>query len=270
MAIDLRRRGFAGAVYGCDANAVNAAAAKTIGLVDETMDVETLAARSDLIIIAIPVDAAIPVLKKVLDIFQEKGYRDKVVIDTCSTKALISDSVEGHPMRGRYVATHPMAGTEYSGPWAALANLFDGRAAIVADAEKSDPDAVALVEKLYDALYMRPTRMPSDGHDVHVAYVSHLSHVISFALALTVLDKEKSDSHIFDLASGGFSSTVRLAKSSAQMWTPIFLQNRENVLEGVDAYIEKVEEFRDAIRSADKEKLDSLIREANRIKRIIK
>ena len=113
-------------------------------------------------------------------------------------------------------------------------------------------------------------RMTSESHDVHVAYVSHLSHVISFALALTVLDKEKDDSHIFDLASGGFSSTARLAKSNAAMWTPIFLQNKDNVLEGVDTYIEKVKEFRDAISSGDAATLDALIREANRIKRIIK
>ena len=270
MAIDFRRRGFADEIYGSDANPVNANAAKTIGLVNETMDVETLVDRSDLIIISIPVDSAVLVLKQVLDIFQDKGYNGKTVIDTCSTKGIISASVEGHPCRGRYVATHPMAGTEYSGPWAAMANLFDGRAAIVADAQKSDKDAVDLVEKMYDTLHMRLSAMTSESHDVHVAYVSHLSHVISFALALTVLDKEKDDSHIFDLASGGFSSTARLAKSNAAMWTPIFLQNKENVLEGVDTYIEKVKEFRDAISSGDAATLDALIREANRIKRIIK
>ena len=135
MAIDLRRRGFAESLFGFDANPVNAKAALTIGLVDETLEVDALVDRSDLIIIAIPVDAAVPVLKDVLDIFESKGYSDKTVIDICSTKAVVSGSVEGHPCRGRYVATHPMAGTEYSGPWAALANLFDGRAAIIADPE---------------------------------------------------------------------------------------------------------------------------------------
>ena len=270
MAIDLRRRGFAEALYGFDANPVNSKAALTIGLVDETMDIGALVEKSGLIIIAIPVDAAVPVLKQVLDIFEARGFKDKTVIDICSTKAKVSESVEGHPCRGRYVATHPMAGTEYSGPWAALANLFDGRAAIVADPEKSDGDALEVVKDMYDVLYMRPTYMDSENHDVHVAYVSHLSHIISFALALTVLDKEKDDSHIFDLASGGFSSTVRLAKSSPEMWTPIFIQNRDNVLEGIDTYVEKVNEFRKAIADSDRDRIDALIREANRIRRIIK
>ena len=163
-----------------------------------------------------------------------------------------------------------MGGTEYSGPWAAMPGLFDGRACILCDVEESSPKAVRLVEKLYDALNMRVTYMRSDAHDMHVAYVSHISHITSFALALTVLDKEKDEKHIFDLASGGFSSTVRLAKSSADMWVPILALNHDNVLRVIDTYIDKMKEFRSAIDAYDEDKIRELIAEGNKIKRIIR
>ena len=163
-----------------------------------------------------------------------------------------------------------MAGTEYSGPWAAQPNLFDSRACIFANAEESDPAAVALAERLYDTLGMRPIYMAADQHDIHTAYVSHISHVTSFALALTVLEKERDEKHIFDLASGGFSSTVRLAKSSPEMWVPILMQNRDNVLHVIDTYLEKMQLFRQAIADYDEAGTDRLIRDANRIKKIIR
>jgi prephenate dehydrogenase len=163
-----------------------------------------------------------------------------------------------------------MAGTEYSGPWAAMPGLFDGRACIIANSEESDPKAVKTVEKLYETLNMRPIYMNASNHDVHTAYVSHISHVTSFALALTVLDKEKDERHIFDLASGGFSSTVRLAKSNADMWVPILAQNRDNVLQVIDTYIEKMKSFRDAIDDMDEGRIRGLIEDANKIKRIIR
>ena len=191
-------------------------------------------------------------------------------MDVCSTKSQIAERLKYHPCRKRYVATHPMAGTEHSGPWAALPGLFDGRACIIADQDESDPAAVRAVEELYKVLNMRIVYMTSDSHDVHTAFVSHLSHVTSFALALTVLDKERDEKHIFDLASGGFSSTVRLAKSNADMWVPIFMQNRDNLLRVVDAYVEKMQEFREAIDQYDEDKVRALIDEANRIKKIIR
>lgn len=270
MAIDLKRRGFAQTVLGVESEPVNAAAAEKIGLVDEVVTIEDCVRRSDIIVIAIPVGAAVGMLQSVLDMFRDNGWTDKTVIDTCSTKASIVRSVRYHPMRKRYVATHPMAGTEYSGPWAAVPNLFDGRACIFADSEESDRAALAGIEKLYDALNMRPTYMNAESHDVHTAYVSHISHITSFALALTVLDKEKDEKHIFDLASGGFSSTVRLAKSNADMWVPIFSQNRENVLKVLDTYIEKIGEFRQAIEDYDSDRTRELIEQANKIKKIIR
>ena len=163
-----------------------------------------------------------------------------------------------------------MAGTEYSGPWAAMPGLYDGHACIICDSEESAPKAVRKIEELYDTLNMRTIYMNSSNHDVHTAYVSHISHVTSFALALTVLDKEKDEKHIFDLASGGFSSTVRLAKSSPDMWTPILTQNRDNILRVMDTYIEKMNAFRDAVADSDEDRMRELITEANKIKRIIR
>jgi prephenate dehydrogenase len=163
-----------------------------------------------------------------------------------------------------------MAGTEYSGPWAAQPGLFDGRACIFANSEESSPKALKTIEQLYAVLNMRPIYMNADQHDVHTAYVSHISHVTSFALALTVLDKEKDEKHIFDLASGGFSSTVRLAKSNADMWVPILSQNHDNILHVMDTYIGKMQQFRDAIATYDEAKIRELIQEANRIKKILR
>lgn len=270
MAIDLRRKGFAQTLLGVDADPVNAAAAEKIGLVDRIVTLEECVDQSDVIILAVPVDAALKLLSMVLDRFEQTGAKDKLVMDVCSTKEHLSRSVKYHPKRKMYVASHPMSGTEYSGPWAALPGLFDGRAGIICDSEESDMKAVKMVEKIYDALNMRVLYMNSSSHDMHTAYVSHVSHVISFALAQTVLEKEKDEKHIFDLASGGFSSTVRLAKSGADMWTPILLQNSDNVLRVMDTYMDKLRAFRDAIADGDQKAVRGLIEEANRIKRIIR
>lgn len=282
MAIDLRRRGFASEILGVEAEPVNASAALNIGLADEIVDLEQCIDRSDIVVLSVPVGTAVKMLPMVLDRFAEtlpesdpadvsSGARcKKIVIDVCSTKASLVEAVRNHPARRRYVATHPMAGTEYSGPWAAQPGLFDGRACIICNGDDSDKDAVEAIEALYDCLNMRLTSMDASAHDVHTAYVSHISHITSFALALTVLDKEKDEKHIFDLASGGFSSTVRLAKSNADMWIPILSQNRDNVLKVMDTYIEKMNEFRDAISSGDEKRIRELIGEANRIKRILR
>ena len=252
---------------------VNASAAERIGLVDSVVDIAECVRQSDVIIVSVPVGAALMVVPQVLDIMAElypEGGCDKVLMDVCSTKESLAQAVKYHPMRKCYVASHPMSGTEYSGPWAALPGLFDGRASIICDFSESSPVAVRTVEEIYDVLNMRIVHMNSSSHDVHTAYVSHFSHVISFALALTVLEKEKDEKHIFDLASGGFSSTVRLAKSSPDMWVPILTQNRDNVLHVMDTYIEKMNAFREAIAEGDEDAIRGLIDEANRIRRIIR
>ena len=270
MAIDLKRKGFADEILGVESEPVNAAAAEKIGLVDRTVTVDECLAESDIVVLAVPVGAAVRMLPMVLDRFGELKDDAKTVIDVCSTKEQLARCVKYHPQRRQYVATHPMAGTEYSGPWAAMPGLFDGHACIICDSEESSPKAVRKVETLYETLNMRTIYMNSSNHDVHAAYVSHISHVTSFALALTVLDKEKDEKHIFDLASGGFSSTVRLAKSSPDMWTPILSQNRDNVLHVMDTYIEKMQAFRKAIEDGDENAVRRLIEDANRIRRIIR
>ena len=274
MAIDLKRRGFASRVLGVEADPVAAEAARTMGLADEIVSWEDCVDRSDIVVVAVPVGAAVKMIPAILDRFAschpEHTEESKIVIDVCSTKEQICTAVKYHPRRRQFVCTHPMAGTEYSGPWAAQPGLFDGRACIFADQEESAPAAVQTILALYDCLNMRPIFMSSSSHDVHTAYVSHISHVTSFALALTVLDKEKDEKHIFDLASGGFSSTVRLAKSNADMWIPILTQNRHNVLQVMDTYINKMQQFRDAVDNYDEQTLRQLIEEANRIKKIIR
>ncbi len=270
MAIDLKRKGFADQILGVEAEPVNASAAEKIGLVDRIVSLDECVRQSDLVVLAVPVGAAVRMLPELLDKIGESGDTDKVVMDVCSTKEHLARNVKYHPCRRQYVASHPMAGTEYSGPWAAMPGLFDGHACIVCDSKESSQKAVRLVESLYNVLNMRMIYMNSSNHDIHTAYVSHISHVTSFALALTVLDKEKDEKHIFDLASGGFSSTVRLAKSSPEMWTPILSQNRENVLHVIDTYVEKMLAFRKAIDEGDDEAVRELIEDANRIRRIIR
>ena len=270
LGLDLKRRGYADVVLGVEADAVSAAAALKMELVDEIVSFDNCIERSDIIVVAVPVGTAVRMVCDILDRFKEGGYRDKIVIDVCSTKEQINQATHYHPCREQYVSTHPMAGTEYSGPWAAMPGLFDGRACIFANAEESSPKALKTIEQLYDVLNMRSIHMDATAHDVHTAYVSHISHITSFALALTVLDKEKDEKHIFDLASGGFSSTVRLAKSNAAMWVPILTQNHDNVLQVIDTYIEKMQLFREAINDFDGDKIRELIESANRIKKILR
>ena len=288
MAIDLKRRGFAQTVLGVEKDSVAAEAAKTIGLVDRVVPFQECIEKADIIVVAVPVGTAVKLVPDILDRLAtlaealpgaapvrandsgSDSSSDKIVIDVCSTKTQICHAVKYHPRRRQFVATHPMAGTEYSGPWAAQPGLFDGRACIFADSEESAPWALKTIEDLYAALNMRPVFMNAEQHDVHTAYVSHISQVTSYDLALTVLDKEKDEKHIFDLASGGFASTVRLAKSNADMWVPILTQNHDNVLHVIDTYIEKMKEFRDAVSTYDEARLRELIAEANRIKRILR
>lgn len=268
MALDLKNRGFADKITGVESVPVNADAALRLGLCDELSTLADCISQSDIIILAVPVGTAMKLLPQLLDLLVD--VPGKIVLDVCSVKEPLARVVNCHRARNRYVATHPMAGTEYSGPWAAQPGLFDGRACILCDTEESASDAVRGVQRLYDTLNMRTLFMGSTAHDVHAAYISHISHITSFALALTVLDKEKDEKHIFDLASGGFSSTVRLAKSSADMWVPILEQNRDNVLHVMDTYMEKMNALREAVAEGDSNAIRSLIEDANKIKRTIK
>ena len=266
LMIDLRRRGFADKIIGVDSNLQHRNIAQLCGLVDETDTLENAVDRSDLIILSTPVDTNCQMLPGILDMIAGTA---KVVTDMGSTKGSIAKISGHHPARGRYVALHPMAGTEFSGPLAAIGKLFDYKNAIICDRELSDKDALSLIEKMLDLLNMRRIYMNSSDHDVHVAYVSHISHITSFSLALSVLDKEREEQNILDLAGGGFESTVRLAKSNGDTWAPIFLENSQFITEVIDNYIEKMNLFRKMISEKDKEGLRALMEEANKIRKIL-
>lgn len=265
LAISLKENGFAQRIIGVDINPDNIDKAYRRRLIDEDMPLAEAIAQSDIIIVATPVDSMTKVLPLVLDKITDK----QVVIDVGSTKVPILESVQGHPMRRRFVATHPMAGTEYSGPEAAVPNLFNQKYTVLCDTADSDPDAVQIVEALYHSIPMSITHFDSVEHDVHTAYISHISHISSFALALTVLAKEKDAERIFELASTGFSSTVRLAKSSPDTWIPIFRQNRDNVLDVLDEHISRLSQFRSLLIKKDFDTFHQLITEANQIRKII-
>ena len=265
MALTLKEKGFATKVIGVDASEQHLAQALALGIIEEAHALQDAVALSDLIIIATPINVAENLLPQVLDI-----ATNQVVMDVGSTKNNICKIVEAHPKRGRFVATHPMWGTEYSGPEAAVKNAFADKATVICSKEASDPDAAALVEQVYHTLGMHLLFMDADAHDVHVAYISHISHITSFALANTVLEKEREEDAIFELASGGFESTVRLAKSNPSMWVPILMQNKENVLDVLNEHISQLRKFKASLEKEDPNYLLELIEKANGIKRILK
>jgi prephenate dehydrogenase len=266
LAVDLRKRGFADRIIGVDTNVHHQNIALLCGLVDENDTLENAVEKSDLIILTTPVNTNCEMLPFILD---KIAGTSKVVTDMGSTKASIAEASRNHPARGRYVAVHPMAGTEFSGPLAAIGKLFDYKNVIVCDKELSDPEALNLVEQMLNILNMHKVYMNSSDHDVHVAYISHISHITSFSLALCVLDKEHEEQNILTLAGGGFESTVRLAKSNGETWAPIFLENSQFILEVMDTYIDKMNEFRKMIAQRDINGLKNLMEEANKIRKIL-
>lgn len=265
MALQLHEKKLSSKLIGVEASEQHASQALKYELVDEILSLDEAIAEADVIVLAVPVSTLGNLLPTVLDKVDEQ-----IVIDMGSTKSQLIEAVKNHPKRGRYVSTHPMWGTEYSGPKAAVRGAFEGKAVIVCNRNESDADAIAWVERMYTKIGMRLVDMNAKAHDLHVAYVSHISHITSFALANTVLEKEKVESAIFEIASAGFESTVRLAKSNPKMWVPIFMQNRENILDVLNEHIEQLTKFRDNIKNGDEEKLSTLIDDANNIKRIIK
>jgi len=264
--VDLRKRGFADKIIGVDTNMHHQNIALLCGLVDENETLENAIEHSDLIVLSTPVNTNCRMLPGILD---KITGTSKIVTDMGSTKASIAEISRNHSGRGRYVAVHPMAGTEYSGPLAAIGKLFDYKTAIICDKELSDPDALSKVEKMLDLLNMHKVYMNSSEHDVHVAYISHISHITSFSLALSVLEKEQEEQNILTLAGGGFESTVRLAKSNGETWAPIFLENAQYILEVMDTYIDKMNSFRKMISEKDIEGLKALMEEANKIRKIL-
>ena len=265
LAISLKENGFAKKIIGVDINPDNIDKAYRRRLIDEDMELDEAISNSDIIILSVPVDVMKNMLPRILD-----QVTEQVVMDVGSTKVNLLEAIKDHPNRKQFVATHPMAGTEYSGPEAAVPNLFDHKCTVICDVEDSSVEAFEKVKALYDSIPMSLLHLDAKSHDVHTAYVSHISHISSFALALTVLKKEKDENRIFALASGGFGSTVRLAKSSPDMWIPIFKQNRDNVLDVLDEHINQLANFRSLLIKKDFDRFYELIKESNEISKILK
>jgi prephenate dehydrogenase len=265
MAIDLRKSGLATELVGIDLNPTYAAKALELGLVDKIEKEDKAISHADLIILAIPVNALGQLIPSILDSIK----RNAVVIDTGSTKSSICRAVSHHPHRAQFVAAHPIAGTENSGPTAALSGLFGGKTNIICEQEKSSEHTLSIAQKVFEALGMNTIFMEPEEHDKHVAYVSHLSHVSSFLLGQTVLDIEKDEKNIFALAGSGFSSTVRLAKSSPDMWAPIFEQNAEYLSQALLEYIMHLQKFQYHLMKRDVKELHRAMTDANQIRRVL-
>ena len=264
LALQLKEKGLAAKLIGVDTREEHQKKALELELVDEVMELDEAIAASDVIILAIPVDAMVKILPGLLDKIDEQ-----VVIDMGSTKEQLIAVSKNHPKRGRLVATHPMWGTEYSGPQAAVHGAFENKAVIICNAGDSDKDALEWTKNMYMKIGMHLLEMDAVDHDLHAAYVSHISHITSFALANTVLEKEKEEDAIFELASAGFESTVRLAKSNPSMWVPIFMQNRENVLDVLNEHISQLRKFKSCLEKENYAYLQELIENANKIRKII-
>ena len=265
LALQLNEKGIASSIIGVEASPEHAEQSLQLRLVDEIKELNDAIKESDVVALAIPVDQMVYVLPKVLDVVEQQ-----IVFDMGSTKQLLIDVVKDHPNRSRFVATHPMWGTEYSGPQAAVKGAFENKAVVICNAADSDPDVVEWVRVMYEEIGMHLLEMDADAHDLHTAYVSHISHITSFALANTVLEKEREEDAIFELASAGFESTVRLAKSNPAMWVPIFMQNRENVLDVLNEHISQLRKFKSCLEKENYEYLVELMQNANKIRRIIK
>lgn len=251
-------------VYGVDSNENHLQQALSLGVIDVASTIEAVS-DADFVIVSVPVDVALTVLPQVLDLIGE----NTIVFEVGSTKAPICEAVTNHPRRRNFIATHPIAGTEFSGPSAAIAGLFQGKTNIICEVERT---AFKLQEKaldLFKAIGMRIRYMEPKSHDKHIAYMSHLSHISSFMLGKTVINKEKHEQDIFDMAGSGFESTVRLAKSSPAMWTPIFKQNRKQVVKTLDEYISNLTHFKDLLVSEDYDAIYEEMESVNKIKEIL-
>jgi len=264
FALDLKALKPEVVVYGIDHNEAHLTTALESGLIDKKAILNDIK-NADLVFLAIPVNATLKLLPTLLDLIPKQG----IVVDMGSTKEKLSKTVENHEKRINFVAVHPIAGTEHSGPEAAIYGLFDEKVNIICDQELSSKEAIDKVLHIFNTLNMRTIFMNSEAHDKHIAYVSHLSHISSFMLGKTVLEKEKNEKNIFDMAGSGFESTVRLAKSSPNMWTPILIENKENILNSLNEYIDNLTVFRDLIIEENKERLQQTMLETNYIKEVL-
>ena len=220
----------------------------------------------DILFIAIPVDQVLKVLSPILD----KVGENTLVVDLGSTKKPICDLVNSNQNRRKFLAAHPIAGTEFSGPMSADSSLFDNKTIILCETEKTENRLLNIAKDLFLSIGMSIKEMTADEHDKHIAYVSHLSHITSFMLGKTVMDKEKDEETIYDMAGSGFESTVRLGKSSPSMWTPIFNQNKKNIIDALDEYLKNIKNFKHLIETDNLSEMFNEMEQINGIKNILK
>ena len=265
FALDLKQHIPGARITGIDQNKAHLSEALELEIIDQIGDLNSLV-DADLVVLAIPVNAALEVLPEVLNLISDQA----VVIDVGSTKEAICKAVSTHPKRAQFLATHPIAGTEFSGPSAAITGLFENKTNIICELEKTLPALGEVVLTLFKSMGMHLRFMLANDHDKHIAYVSHLSHISSFMLGKTVIDKEKNERDIFDMAGSGFESTVRLAKSSPDMWTPIFEQNKANVIETLTEYIQNLNQFKSYMEQDNFEAVYNEMKNTNHIKQILK
>lgn len=264
MALDIKTLYPEAKIYGIDANESHLQEAITLGVVDAGANFDDLA-DADFVIVSVPVDVALIVLPKVLDVIGDTT----IVFEVGSTKTPICEAVVNHPKRRNFIATHPIAGTEFSGPSAAIKGLFKGKTNIICEVEKTTFKLQEKALQLFTTMGMRIRYMDPKSHDKHIAYVSHLSHISAFMLGKTVINKEKDEQDIFDMAGSGFESTVRLAKSSPAMWTPIFKQNRKQVVKTLDEYISNLSKFKELLENEDYDAIYNEMQSVNKIKEIL-
>ncbi|MDO5973072.1 prephenate dehydrogenase [Flavivirga jejuensis] len=264
LALDIKKNKPEVVIHGISRKETTLDEALSLKLIDKKATLDDIN-KADLVIISIPVDATVKLLPTVLDKISDSG----LVVDAGSTKKDICKIVEAHPKRRNFLAMHPIAGTEHSGPSAAISGLFEGKTNIVCEVEKTAFKLQEKALKLFVDIGMRIRYMNPEAHDKHIAYMSHLSHISSFMLGKTVIEKEKNERDIFDMAGSGFASTVRLAKSSPEMWTPIFEQNKENVIETLKEYINNLNQFKDLMEKDDFEAVYNEMKNTNHIKQIL-
>ena len=265
MALDIKSIYDDAIVFGIDANEKHLDEAIKLGIIDQKATENDLI-NADLVIVAVPVDVALVILPEILN----KIGEHTLVFDVGSTKNPICEAIENHPKRRNFMACHPIAGTEFSGPKAAVKGLYEGKTNIICEVERTTFKLQEKAMDLFKKLGMRIRYMDPKSHDKHIAYVSHLSHISSFMLGKTVIEKEKSEQDIFDMAGSGFESTVRLAKSSPAMWTPIFKQNKKQVVKSLEEYIQNLSNFKDLLENDNYEEVYNEMQNTNRIKEILK
>ncbi|MGB5419878.1 prephenate dehydrogenase [Algibacter sp.] len=264
LAIDIKKNNPDVIIHGISRKDATLNTALELGLIDKKATLDDLG-NADLVIVSIPVDATVKLLPTILDNISDTG----LVVDAGSTKEAICKAVENHPKRRNFLAMHPIAGTEHSGPTAAIEGLFIGKTNIVCEVEKTTFKLQEKALKLFTDIGMRIRYMNPKDHDKHIAYVSHLSHISSFMLGKTVIDKERNERDIFDMAGSGFASTVRLAKSSPEMWTPIFKQNKANVVETLEEYINNLTHFKELMKNDNFDAIFDEMKNTNHIKDIL-